>query len=97
MEGPAVSAWSVGQAETAAQQSAVAEQFAQEAKRMRQKAEEHKTMLRAYEQGPQFEKARRSGSLMGRHCKELIATYEKAAAEAEALAKQHRELAGSGR
>jgi hypothetical protein len=97
MEGSGVSAWSVGHAKDAAQHNAIAEQFTQEAKRLRQKAEEHKGMLQAYEKGPKFEKARKEGGLMGRHCREPIDSYTKAAEEAQAMAKQHRELAGSGR
>jgi len=73
---------------------ALAEQYTKEAAELRQKIAEHETMLRAYENGPRFEKARQHGNLMGRHCKELIADYTKAAENAEALAKEHAKLAG---
>lgn len=69
--------------------------YASEAQALRQKAAEHELMLRRYEnagtsstKGAPFPKA-----ALVRHCRQLVAAYQKAAADAEALSKLESELA----
>jgi len=84
------------EATTSAQEKVLADQYTKEALELRQKIAEHKAMLQRYESGPRYEKVRKHGSLMGRHCKALIDDYTKAAENAEALATEHEKLAGVG-
>jgi len=92
-EGPAAA--QVERAETGTDHAAVAEQYAKEAAELRGKAVMHDVMLRAYEKGPTYQKVRRkrSTAAMVKHCRNLIYHYMQAAAEAEAMAQEHRELA----
>ena len=89
----------VERAETAADHAAIAQQYAKEAAELRGKAVMHDVMLRAYEKGPTYQKVRHNvrrkafAAAMVKHCRNLIHYYTQAAAEAEAMAQDHRELA----
>ena len=73
--------------------AALAAQYEQEAKADREKAQEHREMEKRYG-GVQYSKVNHV-SAMKNHCKRLIASYEAAAEDAEALAKEHREAAAA--
>jgi hypothetical protein len=73
--------------------AALAAQYEQEAKTAREKAEAHRQMEKAYN-SPTYSKVMR-GAGMRNHCKRLIVSYESAAADADALAKEHREAAAA--
>lgn len=96
-EGPAAA--QVERAETGADHAAIAERYAKEAAELREKAVMHDVMLRAYEKGPTYQKVRHNvrrkafAAAMVKHCRNLIYHYTQAAAEVEAMAQEHRELA----
>jgi primosomal replication protein N len=71
--------------------AALAAQYEQEAKTARDKAQAHREMEKQYG-GVQYSKVNHVAG-MKNHCKRLIASYEAAAADADALAKEHREAA----
>ena len=73
--------------------AALAAQYEQEAKTLRDKAHVHQEMEAAYD-GPKYSKVTNHAG-MRNHCKRLISSYEAAAADAEALAKEHRAAAAA--
>jgi hypothetical protein len=75
--------------------AALAAQYEQEAKVAREKAQMHREMEKNYG-GPQYSKVNHVAG-MRNHCKRLIASYEEAAADADALAKEHREAAAAAK
>jgi hypothetical protein len=90
----------VEKATTPAQHEALAQQYADEAADLRKKAAMHESMLKAYENASQYQKTRAvhgTGKGMVRHCKDLVAEYTKAAADAEAMAAEHRALAAAAK
>jgi hypothetical protein len=74
--------------------AALASSYASEAKALREQAAAHELMLRRYEKaatpakGVPFPKA-----TLTRHCRELVAAYQQAATDADALARMERALA----
>jgi len=78
----------VEMADTPADHAAVAEHFRAKAKEARALAQRHKSMARAYGGGKLSTRIQLRG-----HCDRLSEEYEAAAAEYEALAKLHDELA----
>jgi hypothetical protein len=74
--------------------AALAAQYEQEAKDARAQAEKHKAMKKRYDAIP-ASKLGTPGNSMENHCQHLIAEYEDAASDAEALAKLHREAAAA--
>jgi hypothetical protein len=83
-----LAAWS----EDAMDHAALAAQYEQEAKDARAQVEKHKAMKKRYDAIP-VSKLGTPGGTMENHCKRLIADYEAAAADADEMAKAHRELA----
>jgi hypothetical protein len=77
-------------ATTKADHEALATHFEEEAKAVRAKAAEHRAMAQSYAKSGGY--AATKGNLV-QHCESLAATYQKAADENLALAKQHRQLA----
>ena len=73
--------------------AALAAQYEQEAKADREKAQEHREMEKKYG-GVQYSKTTNHAGMQN-HCKRLIASYEAAAEDADALAKEHREAAAA--
>jgi hypothetical protein len=73
--------------------AALAAQYEQEAKADREKAQAHREMEKKYG-GVQYSKTTNHAGMQN-HCKRLIASYEAAAEDAEALAKEHREAAAA--
>ena len=73
--------------------AALAAQYEQEAKADRAKAQEHREMEKKYG-GVQYSKTTNHAGMQN-HCKRLIASYEAAAEDADALAKEHREAAAA--
>jgi len=80
--------------EEAMDHAALAAQYEQEAKDARAQAEKHKAMKKRYDAIPPA-KLGSTGGTMENHCKRLIADYENAAADADAMAKAQRELAAA--
>jgi hypothetical protein len=90
--GPSVE--EIEKAGTAAEHEAIAEEYAQEAARLRGEVAKHQQMLRSYKRKPSYRKqGQRKEAGMEEHCEQLIEQYGKAADDAEALARQHRQLA----
>ena len=85
----AVSTEMIENAKTAADHNAIAYDYAAQAAELRDRAAKHKRMLAAYQKrtGPGTQSGFQD------HCQGLINYYEKAAGEAEALAKLHRDMA----
>jgi hypothetical protein len=79
----------IGAAKTAAEHDRIADAYAKEAEALRKKAADHRAMLASYEKGPGY-LTEKSGLVQ--HCQSLISYYDKAAQDAEAMAKMHREL-----
>jgi hypothetical protein len=87
--GAPLAVWAQGDTDHAA----LAAQYEQEAKTLREKVQLHRDMEKAYD-GPKYSKVMQ-GAGMRNHCKRLIASYESAAADAEALAKEHQAAAAA--
>jgi len=83
---------------TAGDNAALAAGYEAEAKSLRAKAESHREMLAAYDKSPAYKRQHPGGGLavMKQHCQKLIDSYTSAAAEAEALAKEHQGMEGAG-
>ena len=81
----AVTPDAVEKAQTRAQHTAIADTYAAQ-------AADHKAMLASYDKGPGYLKEK---SGLVQHCKSLINYYEQAAAEAEQMAKSHRNMAAA--
>ena len=71
----------------------MAAQYEQEAKYARDKAQLHRDMLERNYKGAPYSKVPRVNVMKG-HCQDLIKSYDSAATDAEALAKEHRAAAG---
>jgi hypothetical protein len=80
-------------AESDTDEAALAAQYEQEAKDLRAQADRHRRMLKAYD-GPKYSKVQQGPNLRS-HCTKLILEFDAAAANAEALAKEHRAAAGA--
>ena len=81
-------------ATTAADHNHIADAYGEEAAALRQKAADHKAMLASYDKGPGYLKEK---TQLPQHCRSLIAYYEKAADDADAMAKTHRALAAKAK
>ncbi|MBL8348453.1 MAG: hypothetical protein JNN03_23705 [Rubrivivax sp.] len=79
-------------AKTRGDHEALAMYYEKEAKSARAMADEHRKMSRAYQGTPY---GVRGGASMPAHCNANIRNFEAAAAEYEALAKGHREVAAT--
>ena len=81
-------------AKTRSEHTAIADAYEKEAVEMRQKATDHKAMIASYEKAPGYLKAK---SGLVQHCRSLISSYEKAAKDADQMAKMHRDLAAKAK
>jgi hypothetical protein len=88
------SADAIKNAKTAAEHNAIADAYAKEASELHQKAVDHKAMLASYDKGPGYLKAK---SGLEQHCRSLTNNYNKAAADADAMAKMHRDMAAKAK
>lgn len=79
-------------AKTRGDHESLAQYYDKEAKAARAMADEHRRMSRAYQGTPY---GVRGGASMPAHCAANIRNFEAAAAEYEALAKGHREVAAT--
>lgn len=81
--GPSLTAWA-----EEVDHAALAAQYEQEAKEAHAKVQMHEEMEKRYG-GVQYQKVNNVAS-MKNHCRRLIAKYKEVAADAEALAEEHR-------
>jgi hypothetical protein len=88
------SAEAIKSAKTAAEHNAIADAYAKEAAELRQKVADHKAMLASYDKGPGYIKSKTG---FDQHCKSLISAYEKAAKDADVMAKMHRDMAAKAK
>jgi hypothetical protein len=94
MPAGAVSAEEIEKASTPADHEALAAQYQQEASDARAEAAKHLAMAKAYASGVTYAKVQHGGKgAMKLHCERLAEHYDSVAAEADALAAFHSELA----
>ena len=82
-------------AKTAADQEAIADYFDAQAKAALATVQEHREMLATYRKSPKPAAGKPSQRSMQAHCEKLIADYQAAAKEYEAMAALHRESAAA--
>ena len=84
-----LTAEAVASAKTAADHQAIADAYTKEAENLRAMAQEHRAMDKQYS-APGYLSLKLGA---GMHCQKLVKAYEEAAADADALAKAHRDMA----
>jgi len=90
----AVSVEAITNASTPADHEAIAAEYDKEAAAARAEAAKHQHMIDAYASGVKYGKVSHSAKgSMKLHCERLVQHYEGLAAEADALAALHRQLA----